>query len=35
MTRVLAILTAEQLDEPQTLRDAMQRPDWPKWHDVM
>jgi hypothetical protein len=27
MTRVLAILTAEQLDEPQTLRDAMQRPD--------
>jgi hypothetical protein len=36
MTRVLATLTTDQQsDEPQTLRDATQRPDWPEWHDAM
>jgi hypothetical protein len=35
MIRVLVTLTADQSDEPQTLRDVMQRPDWPEWHDVM
>jgi hypothetical protein len=38
MTRVLATLITndgQQSDEPQTLEDAMQRPDWPEWHDVM
>jgi hypothetical protein len=36
MTRVLVtLITDQQSDEPQILKDAMQRPDWSKWHDVM
>jgi hypothetical protein len=36
MTRMLAtLITDQQSDEPQILKNVMQRSDWSEWHDVM